>query len=187
MLYWLVSTCHNKQGDGKGGGGGGLNLHAQHFNKRNKVTLTGGGGAKSQPAGGAERSGVNPQSPLAVAGRSRADGRTAPQDKRAEPGRRAASHVRLDVGEGVSERRGERRAGVRRRRRRGRRAHLAGEQLLIGPLPLQELRRRQLGVGQQPVNQGQLSLPVLQVAAQREERRALVTITEFSSSSSSIL
>lgn len=56
---------------------------------------------------------------------------------------------------------------MRERRREGR-AGLGGglglltEQLLIGPFPLLELRRRQLRIGQQPVDQRELALPVLQ-------------------------
>lgn len=59
------------------------------------------------------------------------------------------SDVGLDVGVCVRERGGQRRPGV----------WFSGwvwllrEQLLIGSLPLLELSRRQLGIGQQPVNQ----------------------------------
>lgn len=60
------------------------------------------------------------------------------------------SDVGLDVGVCVGKRGGQgRRAGVRFSGRVG----LLSEQLLIGSLPLLELCRRQLGIGQQPVNQ----------------------------------
>lgn len=61
-----------------------------------------------------------------------------------------SSDVGLDVGVRVSERGGEgRRAGVGFSGR----VWLLREQLLIGSFPLLELCRRQLGIGQQPVNQ----------------------------------
>lgn len=63
----------------------------------------------------------------------------------------------LDVGVRVRERGGQGRAGVRL----GGRALLLREQLLIGSLPILELCGRQLGIGQQPVNQRELPLPVL--------------------------
>lgn len=64
----------------------------------------------------------------------------------------------LDVGVRVRERRREGRAGVGL----GGRLGLLTEQLLIGSFPLLELCRRQLRIGQQPVNQRKLPLPVLQ-------------------------
>lgn len=58
----------------------------------------------------------------------------------------------------MRERRRERLAGVGL----GGGLGLLTEQLLIGPFPLLELCRGQLRIGQQPVNQSKLPLPVLQ-------------------------
>ncbi len=60
-----------------------------------------------------------------------------------------SSDMGLDVGVCVRERGGEGRAGVWFSGR----VWLLSEQLLIGSFPLLELCRRQLGIGQQPVNQ----------------------------------